>query len=52
MMQEMYNNVDGIITDNLAELNGAIRLYDQNQSYARRLLNYIMVVPGSQEFEP
>lgn len=52
MMQEMYNNVDGIITDNLAELNGAIRLYDQNRSYARRLLNYIMVVPGSQEFEP
>lgn len=52
MMQEMYNNVDGIITDNLADLNGAIKAYEQNQSYARRLLNYIMVVPGSQEFEP
>lgn len=52
MMQAMYDNVDGVITNNLQDLNAAIRSYDSRRSYARRLLNYIMVVPGSQEFEP
>ncbi|MFQ9706855.1 MAG: glycerophosphoryl diester phosphodiesterase membrane domain-containing protein [Limosilactobacillus pontis] len=52
MMQEMYNNVDGLITNNLAELNSAIQSYENKQSYAQRILNYIMVIPGSQEFEP
>ena len=52
MMQEMYDNVDGLITNNLAELNAAIQSYESKQSYARRILNYIMVIPGSQEFEP
>ena len=52
MMQAMYDNVDGVITNNLQDLNAAIRSYDSRRTYARRLLNYIMVVPGSQEFEP
>ena len=52
MMQAMYDNVDGVITNNLQDLNAAIRSYDSRRSYARQLLNYIMVVPGSQEFEP
>ena len=52
MMQAMYDNVDGVITNNLQDLTAAIRSYDSRRSYARRLLNYIMVVPGSQEFEP
>lgn len=52
MMQEMYNNVDGLITNNLVELNSAIQSYENKQSYAQRILNYIMVIPGSQEFEP
>lgn len=52
MMQEMYDNVDGLITNNLGELNVAIQSYESKQSYARRILNYIMVIPGSQEFEP
>lgn len=52
MMQAMYDNVDGVITNNLQDLNAAIRSYDSRRSYARRLLNYIIVVPGSQEFEP
>lgn len=52
MMQEMYDNVDGLITNNLGELNAAIQSYESKQSYARRILNYIMVIPGSQEFEP
>lgn len=52
MMQEMYDNVDGLITNNLAELNNAIQSYESKSSYARRILNYIMVIPGGQEFEP
>lgn len=52
MMQEMYDNVDGVITNNLQDLNAAIRSYDNHRSYAQRILNYIMVIPGSQEFEP
>jgi glycerophosphoryl diester phosphodiesterase len=52
MMQEMYDNVDGVITNNLQDLNAAIRSYDSHRSYAQRILNYIMVIPGSQEFEP
>ena len=52
MKQMMYKNVDGIITDNLVELNRAIASYEGHQSYARRILNYIMVVPASTEFAP
>lgn len=54
MKQMMYDNVDGIITDNLNELNTAIRQYEGQQSYASRLLNFIMVIPApfSTSFEP
>jgi glycerophosphoryl diester phosphodiesterase len=52
MQQMMYNHVDGIITDNLADLNDAIKTYESRQSYAQRILNYIMVIPSNQEFEP
>lgn len=52
MKQMMYKNVDGIITDNLVELNKAIASYEGQQSYARRILTYIMVVPTSTEFAP
>lgn len=50
MKQLMYKNVDGIITDNLVELNRAIADYEGQRSYGRRLLNYVMVVPTSAEF--
>lgn len=52
MMQMMYKNADGIITDNLAELNREIADYEEHRSYARRLLNYILVVPTATEFTP
>lgn len=52
MMQLMYKNADGIITDNMVELNQAVRQYERHSSYARRILNYIMVVPTSTEFAP
>lgn len=45
MKQMMYDNVDGIITDNLGELNTAIKQYEDQKSYAMRLLNYVIVVP-------
>lgn len=52
MKQMMYKNADGIITDNLVELNRAIVSYRDHNSYARQLLNYIMVVPTNTEFAP
>lgn len=52
MKQMMYKNADGIITDNLVELNRAVASYDTHGSYARRILNYIMVVPTNTEFAP
>lgn len=52
MMQMMYKNADGIITDNLAELNRQIATYEDQRSYARQLLNYILVVPTNTEFAP
>lgn len=52
MKQAMYNHADGIITDNLGELNAAIKDFTGKQSYANRILNYIIVVPTSGGIEP
>lgn len=52
MKQMLYKNADGIITDNLVELKQAIASYEGHGSYAHRILNYIMVVPTSNEFAP
>ena len=52
MKQLMYKNADGIITDNMVELNRAVDQYESHGSYARKILNYIMVVPTSTEFAP
>lgn len=52
MKQMMYNQADGIITDNLGELNAAIADFTGKQSYANRILNYLIVVPASQGIEP
>lgn len=52
MKQLMYKNADGIITDNMVELNRAVAQYESHGSYARKILNYIMVVPTSTEFAP
>ncbi len=52
MQQEMYNHVDGIVTDNLRELNIAVKAYEDHQSPAQQIINYIMVIPTSQEFTP
>ncbi|WP_323063129.1 glycerophosphodiester phosphodiesterase [Limosilactobacillus reuteri] len=52
MKQTMYNHANGIITDNLGELNAAIKDFTGKQSYANRILNYIIVVPTSGGIEP
>lgn len=45
MKQMMYNHVDGIITDDLGTLNKVIADFDNQQSYARRILNYMLPIP-------
>lgn len=52
MKQMMYNQADGLITDNLRELQAAIAEFTGKQTYANRILNYLIVVPTSQGLEP
>lgn len=52
MKQMMYNHVNGIITDNLGELNSTIKDYMGSKSYANRILNFILAVPTSGGLEP
>lgn len=52
MKQMIYDHADGVITDNLGELNQAINDYLSHQSYANRILNFILVVPAGTRLEP
>lgn len=52
MKQAMYNHTDGIITDNLSALNTAIKDFTGKQSYANRILNYIIIFPTKEGIEP
>lgn len=52
MKQMIYNRADGIITDNLGELNAAIKDFAGKQSYANRILNYIIIIPTKNGIEP
>ncbi|WP_302116909.1 glycerophosphodiester phosphodiesterase [uncultured Limosilactobacillus sp.] len=52
MKQVMYNHVDGIITDNIGELNATIKEFTKKQSYANRILNYIIILPTTSGIEP
>lgn len=45
MKQMMYEGADGVITDNLVELNRAKRDYENHHSYARWLLSYLEAFP-------
>ena len=45
MKKMMYEHVDGIITDNVSMLNTAIKEFQSRQSYANRILNYMMAFP-------
>lgn len=48
MMKMMYDNVNGIITDQLAELNETIKDFEDNRSNANKLLNYILILPDEE----
>lgn len=52
MKQMMYNHVDGIITDNLGQLNKTIKNYTGSKSYANRILNFVLVVPAGNGLDP
>ncbi|MCR1916951.1 glycerophosphodiester phosphodiesterase [Lactobacillus taiwanensis] len=43
MMKMMYENVNGIITDRLVELNNTIKDFEDKRSNANKLLNYILI---------
>lgn len=45
MKKMMYEHVDGIITDNISMLNTVIKEFQSRQSYANRILNYMMAFP-------
>lgn len=45
MMKMMYDNVNGIITDKLEELNETINNFENSRSYANKLLNFILILP-------
>lgn len=47
MKKLMYDHVDGIITDDIPEVKEAIDDFRDNESYAKRLLNYIVVLPNN-----
>lgn len=45
MKKMMYEHVDGIITDDVAQLNATIRDFESRKSYANRILNYMAAFP-------
>ena len=47
----MFDSVDGVITDNVPEVKEAIRDYQDNSTYANRILNYILVLPTHSSLE-
>lgn len=44
MTKMMYDNINGIITDQLVRLSETIKDFEDNQSYADKLLNSILVL--------
>lgn len=45
MKKMMYEHVDGIITDDVAKLNTAVKQFKARESYADRILNYMIAFP-------
>ena len=45
----MYDHVDGIITDDVPEVKKAIKDFKNNSSYANKILNYTIILPGMLE---
>lgn len=51
MKRLMYDEVDGLITDNLGELNTTINNYTKTRSYANKILNYILAISIGKQLE-
>lgn len=51
MKEMMYDQVDGIITDKVGLAKKTIKEFQQNSSYANRILNYITVVRMPNDLE-
>ena len=45
MVQSIYLDVDGIITDNLTDLNKTIESFKKKPTFAERILTYIILLP-------
>ena len=46
MKKMMYEGADGIITNDVVKLKKSIKNFENDQGYASRLLNYIIVLPN------
>lgn len=51
MKKLMFDHVDGVITDDLPEVKTAIKDFQNNSTYANRILNYILVLPTHSKLE-
>lgn len=51
MKKMMYQQVDGLITDRVDLAKKAIKIFQKDASYATRILNYIVVLHLSKNFE-
>ena len=47
----MYEQVDGLITDRVGLAKKTIKKFQQDYSYANRILNYVIVVHKPHSFE-
>lgn len=52
MARMMYDNIDGLITDNVTLAKKEIRNYQDNSSYANRLTNYLIAEDSPRNLEP
>lgn len=51
MRKMMYEGADGIITNDVGKLKKSIQSFEDDKSYASRLLNYIIVLPNPYSIE-
>lgn len=52
MKQTMYNHANGIVIDNLGELNATVKDFAGERSCANRILDYVIAAPISGGIEP
>lgn len=45
MLESIYLDVDGIITDNLKDLNNTINTFNEKPTFADRIMTYLILIP-------